>query len=90
MTFVSIKYMTRLFARLDPLEIRVETDRRHGRQNLGEAPPFGARKRGGEDGPMFGLGAPAMGSGPLLQRPNQLLIDPADQKIRHRCAPDVS
>src|SRR5271166_2386898 len=85
-TFVSIKTIARVPARLDPFEIRVETDRRHRRQNLGEASPLGTRQRGGENGPMLGLRAPAMRPRALLQRPNEFLVDATDQKIRHICA----
>src|SRR5271167_1803809 len=84
-TFVSIKYTARAPARIDSLEIGVEAEGRHRRQNLGKASPLETRQRGGENGPMFGLRAPAMRSGPLLQRPNEFLVDATDQQIRHFC-----
>src|SRR5271165_1254701 len=89
-TFVSIKNTARGLARFDPFEIGVEADRRHRRQNLGQAPPLGTRQRGSEYGPMFGLRAAAMRPGALLQRPHELLFDAADQQIRHVYTPDIN
>ncbi len=83
MTFVSIKYTARVPAGLDPLEIRVNADGGHRRQNLGEAPPAGTRQRRGENGAMFGFRATAMRPGPLLERPDDVLVDAAHKQIRH-------
>src|SRR5580693_3123036 len=78
-TLVSIKYIRGTLGRVDPLEIRVDTDVRHRGQYLGEGPPARARERGREDCAMFRFGAAAVGSSALLERSDDLVIDSAHQ-----------
>jgi hypothetical protein len=69
--------------RVDPLEIRVETDVRHRRQNLSEGAPARTRERRRQDCAMFRFRAPAMRPGALLERTDDLVIDSAHQQIGH-------
>jgi hypothetical protein len=86
-TLPSIRYMRGALGRVDPLEVRVDADVRHCRQDLGEAAPTRARERRRQDCAMFRFRAPAMRPGALLERPGDLVIDSADQQIGHIPAP---
>ncbi|MBV9289714.1 MAG: hypothetical protein JO288_18200 [Hyphomicrobiales bacterium] len=79
---MSIKNIWRS-GRLNSLEIRVLAHRRHGRQDLDEAATPGPRQRFRKNRSMLGFGAAAVRSGALLQRPNDVFIDPAYEKIGH-------
>ena len=86
MTLVSIKYMRGEFGRFNPLEIFVETDVGHRRQNHSQGAPARTRSAASELRD-FGLRASAMRSGALLERPYDLVTNSAHQQIGHYCAP---
>ncbi|CAM2175432.1 hypothetical protein BLAT2472_30295 [Burkholderia latens] len=83
MTFVSIKNTPALAGILNTLKIRVFSDIRHAHQHLRKCPSLGPAKRIGQNGPMFGLGAPAVSCGLLAQALNDTVIHVTHQKICH-------
>jgi hypothetical protein len=68
---------------LNAFEVRVDADGGHRRENFGEAASAGTRQRLGQDCAMFGFRAAAARPGAFLESPDERLIDPAHEQIRH-------
>ena len=74
MMFVSIKYTPGLAGILNTLKIRVVANIGHAHQHLRECLSLRPAKRIGQDGPMFGLGTPAICRSLLAQALNDTVI----------------
>ncbi|EAY64832.1 hypothetical protein BCPG_03171 [Burkholderia cenocepacia PC184] len=65
------------------MEIRALAHLRHAQQHLRKCPPLRPAERFGQNGSMFGLGAPAIGRRLLAQALNDSVIHVTHQKICH-------
>jgi hypothetical protein len=69
--------------RVNAFEVRVIADGGHRRQNLGESAPAGTRERRPQDCTVLRFGASAMGARALLESPDEFVIHPTHEQIRH-------
>jgi len=74
---------------LCPKEIPILTNIRHGAQNIGQTTPSRTTERGLEYLPMLLLGTSIVLCCALLQGPDQILGQIANDKLCHAAPPDV-
>jgi hypothetical protein len=86
-TLVSINNISSCRLRVLALDIGIQTDIRHGRQQLRQLAERWAQQRRRQDGPEFGFLAAAMGHGPPLQGLHEGIINAGHQQVSQGVIP---